>query len=116
MNKDISIFDLSDAQLEQIQKKYELIEPLLDEYLSLDEKRRHAHMAREQLQISERTLRRYVQHLREEGPRRLARKKRSDSREDEGVSSPDPQASRRAAGAESFKEYSYAHETASSRR
>ena len=45
MNKDISIFDLSDAQLEQIQKKYELIEPLLDEYLSLDEKRRHAHMA-----------------------------------------------------------------------
>ena len=67
------------GQLEQIQKKYELIEPLLDEYLSLDEKRRHAHMAREQLQISERTLRRYVQHLREEGPRRLARKKRSDS-------------------------------------
>jgi len=60
MNKDISIFDLSDAQLEQIQKKYELIEPLLDEYLALDEKRRHAHMAREQLQISERTLRRYV--------------------------------------------------------
>ncbi|MDP7269317.1 MAG: DDE-type integrase/transposase/recombinase [Pirellulales bacterium] len=79
MNKDISRFDLSDGQLEQIQKKYELIEPLLDEYLSLDEKRRHAHMAREQLQISERTLRRYVQHLREEGPRRLARKKRSDS-------------------------------------
>jgi|TARA_Y100000310_G_scaffold344782_1_gene459482 transposase InsO family protein len=79
MKEDITRFDLSDRQLEQIQRKYELLEPLLDEYLSLEEKRDHAQMARERLQISERTLRRYVQHLREEGPRRLARKKRSDA-------------------------------------
>jgi len=79
MKNNTSRFDLSDEQLEQIQHKYELLEPLLDEYLADEEKRRHAQQAREQLQISERTLRRYLQYLRQEGPRRLVRKKRSDA-------------------------------------
>lgn len=77
--KTSSSFDLSDEELEQIQHKYALLEPLVDEYLSEETKREYAESVRERLQISKRTLRRYLQQLREQGPRRLARKKRSDA-------------------------------------
>ena len=77
--KTSSSFDLSDEELEQIQHKYALLEPLVDEYLSEEAKGEYAERVRERLQISKRTLRRYLQQLREQGLRRLARKKRSDA-------------------------------------
>ena len=72
-------FDLNDEQLEEIQQKYALLEPLLDEYLSPQEKKQHAEAVRQSLQISERTLRRYLQHFREQGIQRLCRSRRSDA-------------------------------------
>ncbi|GAH69756.1 unnamed protein product, partial [marine sediment metagenome] len=79
MKENSSIFDLNDGQLEQIQEKYALLEPLLDNYLTAEEKREHAEKVRESLFISERTLRRHLQRFREEGILSLARKKRSDA-------------------------------------
>ena len=60
MKENSSIFDLNDGQLEQIQEKYALLEPLLDNYLTAEEKREHAEKVRERLFVSERTLRRYL--------------------------------------------------------
>ncbi len=72
------ISGLNGKQLEEIEQKYALLEPLLDEYLSALEKREYREAVCEQLQISERTLRRYLQKFREEGIESLTRKKRSD--------------------------------------
>ncbi|MBA7624755.1 hypothetical protein ES703_32167 [subsurface metagenome] len=79
MKENSSIFDLNDEQLEQIQEKYALLEPLLDNYLTAEEKREHEEKVLEKLFISERTLRRYLQRYREEGILSLTRKKRSDA-------------------------------------
>jgi len=72
-------FDFNDRQLEEIQHKYELLEPLLDEYLSPQEKREYAEDLRQSLQISERTLRRYLERFQQQGIRSLIRKSRSDA-------------------------------------
>lgn len=77
--KDSSIFDLSDEELEEIQDKYALLEPLVDEYLTAGQKEKHAQEVRQKLQISERTLRRYLQRMREDGAQGLTRKKRADA-------------------------------------
>lgn len=74
-----SILDPNDAELEHIQQAYELLEPLLDDYLGEQEKRAHAQEVRQRLQISERTLRRYLKRFREKGVRALGRKKRCDA-------------------------------------
>ncbi len=75
----ISMFDLNDEQLEEIQQKYAFLEPLLDEYLSPEEKKEYAEIVRQSLQVSDRTLRRYLQRFREEGIYSLTRKRRSDA-------------------------------------
>ena len=72
-------FSFNDRQLEEIQYRYALLEPLLDDYLSRQEKREYAEAIRQSLRISERTLRRYLQRFREEGAGALIRKKRSDA-------------------------------------
>jgi len=79
MKKESFMFDLTEEELEQIGGKYALLEPLLDEYLSVQEKKEYAEKVREILLISERTLRRYLQHFREKGMYSLIRKKRSDA-------------------------------------
>jgi len=79
MNEISLPFHLNDRQLEEIQNRYSQLEPLLDDYLSPEEKKQYAEAVRESLQISERTLRRYLQRFREEGIHSLTRKKRSDA-------------------------------------
>ena len=79
MNKNHSMFDLNERQLEEIQQKYAFLEPFLDEYLSPEEKREYAEAVCQSLQISDRTLRRYLQRFREEGICSLTRKQRSDA-------------------------------------
>ncbi|KKM43474.1 hypothetical protein LCGC14_1563040 [marine sediment metagenome] len=79
MKEDNSFFDLNGGQLEEIQDKYALIEPLVDTYLSESEKREYSRQVCTKLCISERTLRRYLQRFREEGIYTLIRKKRSDA-------------------------------------
>ena len=79
MNEKHFYTDLNEEQLDEIQHKYALLEPLLDEYLSTEEKKQHVEAVCQSLQISERTLRRYLQHFREEGIHRLIRRKRSDA-------------------------------------
>jgi transposase InsO family protein len=79
MKENSNSFDLNERQLEEIQHKYAYLEPLLDEYLSREEKRHYRRKVCENLQISERTLRRYLQRFREEGVRSLTRKQRSDA-------------------------------------
>lgn len=69
----------NDRQLEEIQHKYALLEPLMDEYLDPVERRSYATEVRQQLRVSERTLRRYLQHFREQGVGALSRKGRSDA-------------------------------------
>jgi len=71
--------NFNDRQLEKIQHRYSLLEPLLDDYLSDEEKKEYAEGVRQKLQISERTLRRYLERFRKEGIRSLTRKKRSDA-------------------------------------
>jgi len=71
--------NFNDRQLEEIQHRYASLEPLWDDYLSPEERREYAEQVRQHLQISERTLRRYLQRFREEGIRSLTRKKRSDA-------------------------------------
>lgn len=73
------MFDLNNEQLEEIQQKYAFLEPLLDEYLSPEEKKEYAEVVRQSLQVSDRTLRRYLQRFREEGIYSLTRKRRSDA-------------------------------------
>lgn len=78
--KNISISTCyNDRQLEEIQYRYALLEPLLDDYLNGEEKKEYAEAVRERLMISERTLRRYLQRFREDGACSLTRKKRSDA-------------------------------------
>ena len=77
--KSTSIVDPNEEELERIQQTYELLEPLVDGYLTDHEKRAHAEAVRQRLRISPRTLRRYLKRLREQGPRALARKRRSDA-------------------------------------
>lgn len=79
MNEDSNSFDLNEKQLEEIQQKYAHLEPLLDEYLSPEEKQQYRQAVCESLQISERTLRRYQQRFREQGVCSLTRKQRSDA-------------------------------------
>ena len=79
MNEISLPFNLNDRQLEEIQEKYAFLEPLLDDYLSSSEKREYSEAVKQSLQISDRTLRRYLQRFREEGIRSLTRKQRSDA-------------------------------------
>jgi len=79
MQQDNSFFDLNGGQLEEIQNKYALLEPLVDTYLSESEKREYSRQLCSKLGISERTLRRYLQRFREEGIYTLTRKKSSDA-------------------------------------
>jgi transposase InsO family protein len=72
-------FSFNDRQLEEIQYRYALLEPLVDDYLSREEKQEYAAAIRQELRISERTLRRYLQRFREQGAGALVRKKRSDA-------------------------------------
>jgi len=66
--------NFNNRQLEEIHNRYALLEPLLDDYLSREEKIKYAREVRQHLQISERTLRRYLQRFRE-----ITRKKLSDA-------------------------------------
>ena len=79
MQQNISFFDLNGRQLEKIQNKYALLEPLVDTYLSESEEREYSKQVCTKLGISERTLRRYLQRFREGGIYTLTRKKRSDA-------------------------------------
>ena len=71
--------DPNEKELERIQQAYELLEPLVDDYLSAQQRRAHAQQVLQRLQISDRTLRRSLKRLREKGARALVRKKRSDA-------------------------------------
>lgn len=71
--------DPNEQELERIQEVYELLEPLVDDYLTEKQRRAHAQEVQQRLQISSRTLRRYLKRLREKGVRALARKKRTDA-------------------------------------
>tara|TARA_B100000315_G_scaffold250720_1_gene284051 strand:- start:100 stop:1494 length:1395 start_codon:yes stop_codon:yes gene_type:complete len=77
--QDTSYFDLSDDQLEQIGEKYALLEPLLDEKLSPDQRRAHLQEIMQKLRVSKRTVRRYLYKLRKQGVRSLLRQSRSDA-------------------------------------
>ncbi|KKL21794.1 hypothetical protein LCGC14_2441880 [marine sediment metagenome] len=79
MNEDTYYFDLNDEQIKKIEEKYALLEPLLSEYLSKNDRREYEEHVYRVLGISERTLRRYLQSLREDGIYTLTRKKRSDA-------------------------------------
>ena len=79
MDVDILFFDLTPEEVKDILEKYALLEPLLDSYLSDSEKRRLKEEACLKLEISKRTLRRYLLILRKKGIKGLIRKKRSDS-------------------------------------
>lgn len=74
-----TIFDLTESQVNEIQEKYALLEPLLDDYLSPSQKREHRIRICQILQISNRTLRRYVEKIKKKGITSLARPIRSDS-------------------------------------
>lgn len=78
MNVDTLFFDLTTEEVKEITEKYALLEPLLDSYLSETEKKRLKEEACFKLEISERTLRRYLLIFRNEGIKGLIRKKRSD--------------------------------------
>ncbi len=79
MAKDNPYFGRSQRQLEEIGDKYALLEPLLGEYLSEQEKQEQRQKVRQSLGISERTLRRYLRKLRLQGAEGLSRKRRSDA-------------------------------------
>ena len=79
MTNDSFNFDLNDRQLEQLQSRYELIEPLLDSYLAPPQKKEHAQRVCQTLRISARTLRRYLKKVRDGGVRKLLRKRRADA-------------------------------------
>ena len=72
-------FDLNEEQLDEIQHTYALLKPLLDEHMNREEKKQHTEAVCRRLQISQRTLRRYLHHLREGGIHTLIRRKRSDA-------------------------------------
>jgi len=78
--KNINLFfDLNDQELKEILDKYALFEPLLNSYLSDSEKKRLKEEVCLKLGISNRTLRRYLQKLREKGIHAFIRKRRCDS-------------------------------------
>jgi putative transposase len=77
--KTIPIFDLTGPQVDEIQEKYALLEPLLSSYLSPAEKRRHRIKVCQILQVSDRTLRRYLHKVKKQGIKVLARPVRSDA-------------------------------------
>ena len=56
MNEDTYFFDLNDEQVKKIEEKYALLEPLLSEYLSKDERREYEEHVYRVPGISERTL------------------------------------------------------------
>jgi len=58
--KSTSIVDPNEEELERIQQTYELLEPLVEGYLTDHEKRAHAEAVRQRLRISPRTLRLYL--------------------------------------------------------
>jgi putative transposase len=78
MNVDTLFFDLTPEEIKDILEKYALLEPLLDSYLSDSEKRKLKEEACFKLEISERTLRRYLSKLRKKGIKGLSIKKRRD--------------------------------------
>lgn len=102
-------FNLNDRQLEEIQYRYALLEPLLDEYLSRQEKREYAETIRQELRISERTLRRYLQRFREQGGSSAGAKETLGCRAASGVFRTDSQAGPGAFGAKSPSKPSHAH-------
>lgn len=71
-------FDLTDEDFTDIQIKYALIEPLTADYLTKKQKRALRLELCQKLGITKRTLRKYLQKLREIGPISLIRKKRID--------------------------------------
>ena len=71
-------FDLTQEEIKDILEKYALLEPLLDSYLPDSEKTRIKEGACLKLEISERTLRRYLLLLRKKGIKGLIKKKRRD--------------------------------------
>jgi len=71
-------FDLTDEEFTDIQIKYALLEPLTGDYLTKKQKRALRVEICQKLGITKRTLRKYLQSLREIGPISLIRKKRTD--------------------------------------
>lgn len=81
MKKPVTIFDefdLTDEEFIDIQIKYALLEPLLSDYLTEKQKKELRVEVCQKLGIKKRTLRKYLQNLREQGAVSLARKKRRD--------------------------------------
>lgn len=79
--KNINIFDkfpLTDEQFSEIQQKYAVIEPLLNDYLTNEQKRMLRLEACQKLGIAERTLYQILKDFREKGPAALAKRVRSD--------------------------------------
>ena len=73
-----NIFDLPEEKLKDAQAKYDLLEPLVSDYLSSKERANLFNDAAMTAGVSYRTLRRWVKKLREMGMRSLARKIRKD--------------------------------------
>ncbi len=73
-----NIFDLSEEKLKDIQARYILLEPLVSDYLSSQERAKLFNDAAMTAGVSYRTLRRWLKNLRELGMRSLARKIRRD--------------------------------------
>lgn len=74
----IGTLNLSDEQLEHAQKCYEVIEPIMADYTTPEEKQKLRQDAQIALGIKERTLRKYIQNYRENGITGLVRKVRND--------------------------------------
>lgn len=79
MDVDTLFFGLIPEEINDILEKYALLEPLLDSYLSDSEKRLLKEEACFKLEVSERTLRRYLLTFRKKGIKGLIRRKRSDN-------------------------------------
>jgi len=80
INLDYS-FDLTETQVKEVEEKYALLEPLLDTCLSPGGRREHIGYICNSLQISKRTVRRYLMRLKKKGITGLIRKKRADAGE-----------------------------------
>ena len=81
MKKPVTIFDefdLTDDEFNEIQVKYILLEPLTADYLTAKQKSAMRIEVCQKLGVKMRTLWKYLQDLREQGPISLVRKKRSD--------------------------------------
>lgn len=72
-------FDLNEEEVKEVEEKYALLEPFLDDAVNPAQKRVYRQLVCQRLQISKRTLRRLIQRLKKEGLPALIRKKRSDA-------------------------------------